>query len=142
MDQPAAHLPLPKRADDLDAVRGHIERMLAGGDTAGALDLLFDLISRLRNHNEATQHRLLAALRKLYGRSSERFAPEEQGILQGILDGVAATTETELRPRKELVVHLDVAHRGIGTASCGPDVLPQYRITPGTYRFAYRLSRY
>ena len=54
-------------------------------------------------------------------------------------DLYAASTETELRPRKELVVHLDVAHRGLGTASCGPDVLPQYRIAPGTYRFAYRL---
>jgi beta-galactosidase len=57
-------------------------------------------------------------------------------------DLYAANTATELTPRKELVVHLDVAHRGIGTASCGPDVLPQYRIAPGTYRFAYRLSRY
>ncbi len=89
MDQ-AEHLPLPKRADDLDAVREHIERMLAGGDTAAALDLLFDLISRLRSHNETTQTRLFAALRKLYGRSSERFAPDEQGILHGILDDVAA----------------------------------------------------
>ncbi len=57
-------------------------------------------------------------------------------------DLYAATTETELVPRKELVVHLDVAHRGIGTATCGPDVLPQYCIAPGTYRFAYRLSLY
>jgi len=57
-------------------------------------------------------------------------------------DLYAAATATELRPRKELVVHLDVAHRGIGTASCGPDVLPQYRIEPGTYRFAYRLTLY
>ena len=31
---------------------------------------------------------------------------------------------TELRRRDELVVHLDVAHRGLGTASCGPDTLP------------------
>jgi beta-galactosidase len=52
----------------------------------------------------------------------------------------AARTETELRPHKDLIVHLDVAHRGLGTASCGPDVLPQYRLQPGTYRFAYRLS--
>jgi beta-galactosidase len=51
-----------------------------------------------------------------------------------------ASTETELVPRKELVVHLDVAHRGLGTASCGPDVLPRYRIAPGTHRFAYRLT--
>jgi beta-galactosidase len=55
-------------------------------------------------------------------------------------DLFAATTETELRARRELVVHLDVAHRGLGTASCGPDVLPQYRLTSGTYRFAYTLT--
>ncbi|MEN9506529.1 MAG: hypothetical protein RI958_2455 [Actinomycetota bacterium] len=52
-----------------------------------------------------------------------------------------ATTETELRPRNDVVVHLDVAHRGLGTASCGPDVLEQYRLTAGTYEFGYRLTR-
>jgi beta-galactosidase len=55
-------------------------------------------------------------------------------------DLFAASTETALRPRKELVVHLDVAHRGLGTASCGPDVLPRYRLAAGRYRFAYRLT--
>jgi beta-galactosidase len=55
-------------------------------------------------------------------------------------DLFSATTETELRPRPELVVHLDVAHRGLGTASCGPDVLSQYRLPAGTYRFAYTLT--
>lgn len=55
-------------------------------------------------------------------------------------DLYAATTATELHPRPELFVHLDVAHRGLGTASCGPDVLPAYRLAPGEYRFAYRLS--
>jgi beta-galactosidase len=52
-----------------------------------------------------------------------------------------AATETDLEPGPHTVVHLDVAHRGLGTASCGPDVLPQYRIAAGTHRFAYRLSR-
>jgi beta-galactosidase len=52
-----------------------------------------------------------------------------------------ATTATELSPRRELVVHLDHVHRGLGTASCGPDVLPQYRITAGTYRFGYSVER-
>jgi len=51
-----------------------------------------------------------------------------------------ARTETELQPRPELVVHADVAQRGLGSASCGPDALPQYRLQPGTYRFAYRLA--
>jgi beta-galactosidase len=36
-----------------------------------------------------------------------------------------------------LAVHLDVAHRGLGTASCGPDVLERYRLTAGTYRWGY-----
>ncbi len=47
--------------------------------------------------------------------------------------------QADLWPRDELVVHLDVAHRGLGTASCGPDVLPKYRLTSGDYSFAYRL---
>jgi len=51
-----------------------------------------------------------------------------------------AATETALHPRPELIVHADLAHRGLGTASCGPDVLEQYRIAPGTYEFAYRLT--
>jgi beta-galactosidase len=48
--------------------------------------------------------------------------------------------EADLWPRNELVVHLDVAHRGLGTASCGPDVLPKYRLTSGDYTFSYRLT--
>lgn len=51
-----------------------------------------------------------------------------------------AEHETDLRARRGLTVHADIAHRGLGTASCGPDVLDRYRIDPGTYRFSYRLS--
>jgi beta-galactosidase len=51
-----------------------------------------------------------------------------------------AAHETDLRAGNRLVVHVDVAHRGIGTASCGPDVLARYRIPTGEHRFAYRLS--
>ena len=49
-------------------------------------------------------------------------------------DLFVAANEADLWPRDELVVHLDVAHRGLGTASCGPDVLPQYRLPPATTR--------
>ncbi|MEZ4596099.1 MAG: beta-galactosidase small subunit [Chloroflexota bacterium] len=38
------------------------------------------------------------------------------------------------------VVHLDAAHRGVGTASCGPDTLPGYRIAPGSHRWAWSLE--
>ena len=49
-------------------------------------------------------------------------------------------TKREAELAMQAVVHLDAAHRGLGTASCGPDVLPQYRIPAREFRFAYRLS--
>ena len=55
-------------------------------------------------------------------------------------DLFAAGHETDIKPRKTLVVHVDVAHRGIGTASCGPDILEQYRVPTGKHAFSYRLS--
>jgi beta-galactosidase len=55
-------------------------------------------------------------------------------------DLFAAAHESDLAPRNELVVCLDAAHRGLGTASCGPDVLDRYRLPAGEYRFSYRLS--
>ena len=57
------------------------------------------------------------------------------------LDLLAASTATELRPRDEIVVCVDVAHRGLGTASCGPDVLDRYRLQAGRYDFSYQLRR-
>ena len=46
----------------------------------------------------------------------------------------------ELAPRPEVHLNLDMAQRGLGTASCGPDTLPQYCLLEPLYRFAYRLS--
>ena len=51
-----------------------------------------------------------------------------------------AANREDLRRRRGLVVCLDAEHRGLGTASCGPDVLPQYRIAAGRHEFAYRVS--
>jgi beta-galactosidase len=48
---------------------------------------------------------------------------------------------TQLERSKDLVVHLDVAHRGLGTASCGPDVDPRYEVAAGTYEFSYVVRR-
>ncbi len=52
----------------------------------------------------------------------------------------AAKHDVELKPRSETIVHLDVAHRGLGTASCGPDTLPQYRVGPGTYKWSWMIA--
>jgi beta-galactosidase len=35
---------------------------------------------------------------------------------------------------------IDVAQRGLGTASCGPDTLERYRLRPGPYRLELSLS--
>jgi len=53
----------------------------------------------------------------------------------------AALDSTQLVRSDDLIVHLDVAHRGLGTASCGPDVLPQYEIAAGTFEFSYLVRR-
>ena len=53
----------------------------------------------------------------------------------------AAADATTLERSPGLVVHLDAAHRGLGTASCGPDVRPAYRVGAGSYRLAYAVSR-
>jgi beta-galactosidase len=54
-------------------------------------------------------------------------------------DLAAATHDVELTARSETIVHLDAAHRGLGTASCGPDTLPRYLVGPGTYRWSWTL---
>jgi len=50
-----------------------------------------------------------------------------------------ATHDVDLRPRAETVIHLDAAHRGLGTRSCGPDTLPQYVVGGGTYEWSWSL---
>jgi beta-galactosidase len=48
-----------------------------------------------------------------------------------------ATHDVELVPTGNTIVHIDAAHRGVGTASCGPDTLPQYLVSGGTYSFTW-----
>jgi len=55
-------------------------------------------------------------------------------------DLFAARDLTELVRRPSLVVHLDAAHRGLGTASCGPDTLEKYRVPAGVHTLRYVVS--
>jgi len=48
----------------------------------------------------------------------------------------AARHTVELTDEGCLFVNLDVAQQGIGTASCGPGVLPAYRLTAEPTRFS------
>jgi beta-galactosidase len=52
----------------------------------------------------------------------------------------AARHTTDVRFDPQVHLHLDAAHRGLGTASCGPDTFDRYRVHSGrSYRLAYRL---
>ena len=52
----------------------------------------------------------------------------------------AAETLAELAPSKSAEIHIDAAIRGLGTAACGPDTLPEYCVGAGTYQFRWQLS--
>ncbi|MFJ9906885.1 glycoside hydrolase family 2 TIM barrel-domain containing protein [Streptomyces sp. NPDC101152] len=54
-------------------------------------------------------------------------------------DLTAARHHDELVPRPGCVVHIDAAHRGLGTASCGPDTFPEYRVPAGVHRWSWTL---
>ncbi len=45
----------------------------------------------------------------------------------------------DVRPSGNTVVTIDAIHRGLGTASCGPDTLAKYRIKPGNYQWQWTL---
>ncbi|MFD5794604.1 glycoside hydrolase family 2 TIM barrel-domain containing protein [Streptomyces diastatochromogenes] len=54
-------------------------------------------------------------------------------------DLTAAAHHDELVARPGCVVHLDAAHRGLGTASCGPDTSPSYLVPAGIHRWSWTL---
>lgn len=64
--------------------------------------------------------------------SATRHTPDEL-FAAGTLDELAVSDHT--------VVCVDLAHRGLGTASCGPDVLPAHRIGSGRFEFTFRIAR-
>jgi beta-galactosidase len=54
-------------------------------------------------------------------------------------DLAAAGHHDELVPRPGCVVHIDAAHRGLGTASCGPDTSAEYLVPAGVHRWSWTL---
>ena len=53
------------------------------------------------------------------------------------IDLADATHDVEVKACGNTVVHIDAAHRGVGTAACGPDTLPQYLIKPGLHTWEW-----
>ena len=46
----------------------------------------------------------------------------------------------DLKEENGVFVNCDCRQRGLGTATCGPDVRKEYEIQPGRYRFVLRLA--
>lgn len=46
----------------------------------------------------------------------------------------------ELTKREETIVHLDYATSGIGSNSCGPELLTQYRLNQKDIKFNIRMK--
>ncbi len=67
---------------------------------------------------------------KPFGFNASHFTPQ---------DLTDAYHTYDLVPRDETILCLDAAHRGLGTASCGPDTLDAYKVMPGIHRFDYQL---
>jgi len=56
------------------------------------------------------------------------------------VDLADATHDVEVKASGNTVVHIDGAHRGVGTSSCGPDTLPKYKIKPGVHTWEWTLT--
>lgn len=55
-------------------------------------------------------------------------------------DLTRAMTLAELDAADTIEVHIDAAHRGLGTAACGPDTAPEFRIPAGEHRWRFAIS--
>ncbi|MCU0792564.1 MAG: DUF4981 domain-containing protein [Opitutaceae bacterium] len=79
------------------------------------------------------------------GREPALLAVEADGVLEfnashfTAEDLFAARHTTDLKARVETILYLDKAHRGLGTASCGPDALERYRIAAGRHAWTFTL---
>jgi beta-galactosidase len=52
-----------------------------------------------------------------------------------------ATHDVEVKACGNTVVHIDAAHRGVGTASCGPDTLDKYIIKTGIHTWEWTVTQ-
>ncbi|MEZ0493772.1 glycoside hydrolase family 2 TIM barrel-domain containing protein [Kineococcus sp. TBRC 1896] len=75
--------------------------------------------------------------------------PQENGARTHVRELVVTTTEGVLRfsfaQPVTVTVHpdavvVDGAHRGLGTASCGPNALPPHRLAAGTYTWSWSVT--
>jgi len=81
----------PEETSDIEGVRAYVLRMLAQGRGSEAIEMLVDLLARLREAHTSTEQRLQQALRQLYGRRSEKLPQSQLQMLLSFLSAEAAT---------------------------------------------------
>ncbi|MGN6198495.1 glycoside hydrolase family 2 TIM barrel-domain containing protein [Humibacter sp.] len=59
---------------------------------------------------------------------------------QSVADLESTAHSWELPRRGETIVRADIAHRGLGSASVGPDTLPRFIVRPGSYEWSWSLT--
>lgn len=67
--------------------------------------------------------------------------PMQINVSHVTTEGLTDAGQVRALPRRaQTVVHFDVAHRGLGTASVGPDTPPESRVGPGSYMWTWWLD--
>jgi len=89
-------------------------------------------------HVDTRWAELRAGRRRLRLAADRRFA--FSALEHSVEQLSTALHHDELRPDGPTFVHLDVAHRGLGTAACGPDTAEQHKIRGGRYRWSWTLT--
>ena len=59
---------------------------------------------------------------------------------QSVADLEDTAHSWELSRRAETIVRADIAHRGLGSASVGPDALPPFIVRPGVYEWSWSIA--
>jgi transposase len=91
----------PGETSDIEGVRAYMQQLLAQGRGHEAIELLVELLARLREAHTSIAQRLQHALRQLYGRRSEKMPESQLQLLLSFLSSeatVAPAPETEPQP--------------------------------------------
>lgn len=57
-----------------------------------------------------------------------------------VADLTRATHDVDLVADPDIEVHVDAAHRGLGSAACGPDTAPRHRVAGGRHGWVWALA--
>jgi beta-galactosidase len=94
-----------------------------------------------QEHGNHTDVRWLSLWHKSAGLLVEAAGPLEFSASHYTAQDIDSAYHTyDLTPRAEVILNLDYRQRGLGTESCGPGPLEQYRIKPGRYSWSYTLQ--